>query len=112
MLIYICIKSHWLDVSWFISCFCAIFNNLSTWDSRRHGSSDSADKLTRMFKDGSAAARRPAVIHAAVPPNSNQALNDKRWSVALPPAKMMSKLSSGGVAMVMLIEPFDSSING
>ena len=67
-----------MDVSWFISCFLPIFNNLGTQNSRRHGFSDNIGKLTRMFKDGSASARRPAVIHAAVPPNSNQVLNNER----------------------------------
>jgi hypothetical protein len=36
-----------------------------------HVFSDNIGELTSIFKDGSAAARRPAVTHAVAPPDAN-----------------------------------------
>ena len=64
------IVARWLYMIWYITGMRASFHDLSdSWKSERYQWSQLCLTLTRIFNEGSASARRPAVTQAVAPPD-------------------------------------------
>ena len=62
------IKASWLYMIWHIKGMWSCFYDLSDLEIRRILLDQTSLKLTKIFKEGSASARRPAVTQAVAPP--------------------------------------------